>query len=65
LLAAAGFLFTAGLMRALVLLGWLSREHAVIVNSVAALSFVVVGLQLAFMRKVDAHVQQVQDDRKE
>ena len=54
LLAAAAFLFTAGLMRLLVLADFITREQAVIVNSTAAISFVLIGMQLAVLRYVAA-----------
>lgn len=54
LLAAAAFLFTAALMRVCVLAGFISREDAVVVNSTAAIAFVLVGAQLATMRYVYA-----------
>jgi hypothetical protein len=52
LLAAAALLFTAGLMRICFLWGLISRENAVLVNSAAAIAFVLIGLQLTLMRYV-------------
>jgi hypothetical protein len=52
LLAAAALLFTAALMRTLVVLDWIGREQAIMVNSVAAISFVLLGVQLAAIKLV-------------
>lgn len=57
LLAAAAMMFTAALMRSLVFIGWIDREQAVVVNSIAVISFLIIGLQLAALRYVNAHVQ--------
>ena len=56
LLAAAAFLFTAGLMRLLVLADFVEREQAIIVNSAAAISFALIGGQLAALRFVSARI---------
>jgi cbb3-type cytochrome oxidase subunit 3 len=58
LLAAAAMMFTAALMRSLVFIGWIEREQAVVVNSIAVISFLIIGLQLAALRYVNAHVQE-------
>ncbi len=60
LLAAAGLLFTGALMRTLVLVGWIDREQAILVNSLAAIAFLLVGIQLAAIKVVT-----VRHDRKE
>lgn len=52
LLAAAGLLFTAALMRTLVLVGWLDREQAILVNSLAGISFLLIGVQLVAIKVV-------------
>jgi len=60
LLAAAAFLFTAGLMRLLVFAEYIEREQAVVVNSAAAISFALIGAQLAALRFVQARLRREQ-----
>lgn len=55
LLAGATLSFTAGLMRMLVFVSWLDREQAVIVNSVGAVTFLLIGVQLIVLREVQIH----------
>lgn len=55
LLASAAALFTAGLMRLLVLTGQIERETAIIVNSLTAIAVLILGAQLAVMRIVHSY----------
>src|SRR5574337_80713 len=50
LLASAALTFTAALMRVLVLFGFIDREESIVVNSIAACSFVILAVQLAAVR---------------
>lgn len=54
LLAAAALFFTSGVMRLCVLAGFMEREQAIMVNSTAAIAFLLIGVQLAAMRFVYA-----------
>ena len=65
LLAAAALMFTAGLMRMLVIWDRVTREEAMVVNSAAAIAFVLVGIQLVVMRLALVRYQRERQPKEE